>query len=84
MTRSKYCSKCGLEYRKWSFAVENPACEECEPEKYKKIYKDNITQIKKRTLAQEHITEHTFFPGERVGPRWLNWRKTPDNRKRTK
>ena len=46
MTRSKYCSKCGLEYRKWSFAVENPACEECEPEKYKKIYKDNITQIK--------------------------------------
>ena len=84
MKNKQYCSKCGLEYRNWAFKIDNPACEECEPEKYEKIYKDNITQIKKRTLSQEHITEHTFFPGERVGTRWFNWRKTPDNRKRTK
>ncbi len=58
----RYCRRCGLEYRNWASKIESPACEECEPEKYNKIYKTNVALIKKRNVGQEHITEHTFFP----------------------
>tara|TARA_Y100001968_G_scaffold289764_1_gene293017 strand:- start:2242 stop:2511 length:270 start_codon:yes stop_codon:yes gene_type:complete len=87
---SKYfCSKCGLEYRKWNVEIQKPACEECEPERYQKIRKDNITAIKKRTVQQEHITEHTWFPKRRINCEGkskygINWRKSPDNRRQQK
>ena len=87
---SKYfCKTCGLEFRLWSVEIQKPACEECEPERYQKIRKDNITAIKKRTVSQEHITEHTWFPKNRINsqgrPRWgIQWRKSPDNRREQK
>jgi hypothetical protein len=59
---SNYCSICGLQYRKWACDVHKPACEDCEPEKYLKLRETNITSIKKRTIGQQHITEHTWFP----------------------
>jgi DNA-directed RNA polymerase subunit RPC12/RpoP len=86
---SKYfCSKCGLEYRQWSVEIQQPACEECDPERFQKIRKNNITAIKKRTVSQEHITEHTWFPRRRInfaGARFgINWRKSPDSRRQQK
>jgi hypothetical protein len=71
-----YCSICGLQYRKWAVDVHNPACEDCEPEKYAKLRKTNITAIKKRTLGQQHITEHSWFPKyipTRFSIKWDKW-----------
>ena len=70
-----YCKICGLQYRKWAVDVETPACEDCEPEKYLKIRKTNITAIKKRTVGQEHITENSWFPkkGWAGGVNWKKW-----------
>jgi hypothetical protein len=70
-----YCKICGLQYRRWAVAVHNPACEDCEPEKYLKLRKTNITAIKKRTVGQEHITENSWFP-KSISPLFnINWRK---------
>ena len=60
-----YCNKCGLQYRRWNIKIEFQACEECDPEKFRKIYKTNINRMKRRTVGQEHITEHTFFPKQK-------------------
>tara|TARA_Y100001937_G_scaffold127486_1_gene199905 strand:- start:897 stop:1151 length:255 start_codon:yes stop_codon:yes gene_type:complete len=57
-----YCPTCGLQYRLWSVKIENKACDECEPEKYKKLHAANIQRRKTLLMGQEHITEHTFFP----------------------
>jgi len=57
-----FCKKCGLQYRIWSHKIDNPICEECDPEKFKEQHKKSIIFQKKRRLGQSHITEHTFFP----------------------
>lgn len=77
-----YCKICGLQYRKWAVDVESPACEDCQPEKYAKIRKTNITAIKKRVVGQEHITENSWFP-KYIGTRYgVNWRKWESKEKR--
>jgi hypothetical protein len=57
-----YCPKCGLQYRLWNVKIENKACDECEPDKYKELHATNIQRRKTLHMGQEHITEHTFFP----------------------
>ena len=57
-----YCLTCGLQYRLWNVKIENPACEECEPQKFKELHQTNIQRRKTLQMGQEHITEHTFFP----------------------
>ena len=82
---TRYCRRCGLQYRKWNIQTEFQACEECEPDKYRKIYNTNVTQIKKRTVGQDHITEHTFFPKKTYVRQYnINWKKTPDNKRENK
>jgi len=72
----RYCKICGLKYRKWVSILEIKVCDECEPEKFKELHNKNITAIKKRTLGQEHITEHTFFPKYIGNGYRINW-QTP-------
>lgn len=79
-----YCKQCGLQFRLWNVKVETPVCEECEPEKWQKQYKTNITMIKKRTMAQEHITEHTFFPKETTWKTQKWWRNNEKYRRNQK
>ena len=63
MTRgSSYCKQCGLQFRIWTRKLEQQVCDECEPEKFKELHQENINNIKKKQMGQEHITEHTFFP----------------------
>jgi len=61
-SRDNYCSQCGLMYRLWIHKVERKVCDECEPEKFKELYNENISIVKKRTRGQKHITEHHYFP----------------------
>ena len=60
--RDNYCKQCGLMFRLWIHKAEMNVCDECEPEKFKKIHNENIQQIKKKSRGQEHITEHHHFP----------------------
>ena len=64
-SRNNYCKNCGLMYRLWIHKAELEICDECEPEKFAKLHKENIRVIKKRTRGQQHITEHTFFPSSK-------------------
>jgi len=73
--KGKHCERCGLKYRNWVSILEVKVCDECEPEKFKELHNKNITAIKKRTVGQEHITEHTFFP-KHIGTNFkINWGK---------
>jgi len=49
-------------YRLWIHKAELNVCDECEPEKFAKLHKQNIQCIKKRSRGQEHISEHHHFP----------------------
>jgi hypothetical protein len=69
-----YCQKCGLQYRIWSHKIENPICDECEPEKFEEQHKKSIVFHKKRNVGQSHITEHTFFPKFIGKPYTCNWK----------
>ncbi len=60
--RTNYCPRCGLMYRLWVHKAERNICDECEPEKFKELHDQNITNYKRRKVGQQHITEHTFFP----------------------
>ena len=80
--KAKHCKRCGLKYRKWVSMLEVKVCDECEPEKFKELHNKNITAIKKRTVGQEHITEHTFFP-KHIGTNYhINWSKAKWNRRK--
>ena len=68
MRKGNYCSKCGLEYRRWLVKIEDRVCEECNPKEYRKVYNKNIKHMKRRLHNQEHITEHTWFPKHDIGP----------------
>jgi len=71
---NNHCQICGLQYRLWSHKIDNPICDECEPEKFKKQRETNIIFQKKRNMGQSHITEHTFFPKHIGTPYTCNWK----------
>jgi len=79
---AKHCKRCGLKYRNWVSMLEVKVCDECEPEKFKELHDKNVTAIKKRTVGQEHITEHTFFPKKIWGKFHINWEKAKWNRRK--
>jgi len=79
---SKHCKRCGLKYRNWVSMLEVKVCDECEPEKFKELHNKNVTAIKKRTLGQEHITEHTFFPKHISFKYPINWGKAKWKRRK--
>lgn len=42
--------------------TEFQICDECDPVKFKQLHEENIRTHKKKSVGQQHITEHTFFP----------------------
>jgi ribosome-binding protein aMBF1 (putative translation factor) len=60
--KNNYCKQCGLMYRLWIHKAELNVCDECEPEKFASLHKQNIYDIKKKSRGQEHISEHHHFP----------------------
>jgi hypothetical protein len=60
--RTNYCPKCGLMYRLWIQKGEKYICDECDPKLFKEEHEKNVTNFKRRTVGQQHITENTFFP----------------------
>ena len=84
MRKGTYCSKCGLEYRRWLVRIEEDVCEECNPEEYRKIYTKNIGHMKKRLHNQEHITEHTWFPKDILTTAFPNMKDNKYNRRQQK
>ena len=73
--KKNYCQNCGLMYRDWIHKAELTVCDECDPEKFATLHKQNIRRIKRRTIGQEHITEHTFFPKYISSNFKINWQK---------
>jgi ribosome-binding protein aMBF1 (putative translation factor) len=79
--KKNYCQNCGLMYRDWIHKAELTVCDECEPEKFATLHKQNIRRIKRRTIGQEHITENTFFPAV---PTTKKYNKRAMNRREVK
>ena len=77
MKGKEFCPTCGLEYRQWAIKINKLICDECEPSAFSDLHKENLTSMKRRTVGQEHITEHTWFPKNGEIPNHLkvkNWK----------